>query len=242
MYVTDDFVYVQLQKTACTHIARLLAAHCPGRQIGKHNRPDADLLASGRKIIGSVRNPWDWYVSLWAFGCGGKGGLHERLTSRVDMHRLHNPLQWVRAATGLFGRSAREWREVYGDRHDPALFQRWLRMMFDPNRARELGEGYGDSSLRHFAGFFTYHYLYLFSRDESRLFDGSLTDHDALAQYAHTNNLLHVVVRCEHLEDDLLRTLTALGRPVPQARSTTTTRARPLSPIASVSSSRRSAM
>lgn len=213
MYVTDDFVYLQLQKTACTHIAQLLATHGTGGQIGKHNALSPQLLASRRKIIGSVRNPWDWYVSLWAFGCGRKGGLHERVTRRIDAEARYSPSQWLRAAGGLFDRHTREWREVYADPNDSALFQRWLELMFDPRRAAELGEGYATSSLSRFAGFLVYRYLRLFSRDPARLFDGSLTGHDALARYAESSNVLNFVIRYENLEPDLLETLAALGRP-----------------------------
>jgi hypothetical protein len=220
MYVTEDFVYLQLQKTAGTHIAQLLSVHCPdGQQIGKHNPLTPQLLASGRKIIGSVRDPWDWYVSLWAFGCDGKGALHERLTNRVDRHRVYSAAVWLRAAARRLSIPVADWRAVYADRNDAALFQRWLKMMFDPRRADDIGEGYGKSSLRQFAGFLTFRYLRLFARESSKLFDGSLTDHSSVAQYAETHNLMRVVIRFERLEDDLLDALTALARPASEEQA-----------------------
>ena len=81
MFVNERLIYLQLQKTGCTHVAMLLDKLIGGEQVGKHNRLPARLESEGRLIVGSVRNPWDWYVSLWAFGCEQCGGLADRLTS-----------------------------------------------------------------------------------------------------------------------------------------------------------------
>ena len=66
MFVAQGLIYLELQKTGGTHIRRLLERYTGGKPVGKHNRlpagSDADF------IIGSIRNPWDWYVSLWAYG------------------------------------------------------------------------------------------------------------------------------------------------------------------------------
>src|SRR6185436_16848599 len=155
-----------------------------GRQIGKHNC-EADII-NNKYIIGSIRNPWDWYVSLWAFGCGRKGNVYRRLTG------VHNNLNWFtskvfrnlrqtkRMPVGLFKeafassrRPTSMWLGVYTDSSDVESFRAWLRLMFDPKRSSDLGEGYGNSSLNKFAGFFTYRYLRLYSRNQSAVLSKS---------------------------------------------------------------------
>ncbi len=71
MYVADRLIYLELQKTGSKQIRRLLSSCIGGKQTGKHNRMTE--LQPGRMIVDSIRNPWAWYVSLWAFGCLGRG-------------------------------------------------------------------------------------------------------------------------------------------------------------------------
>ena len=88
MLITDELVYLELQKTGCSHTIKILSAlnnkNC--KIIGKHNTydsiPKEDQGNFESKLkIGNIRNPWDWYVSLWAFGCQKKGGLYNLVTN-----------------------------------------------------------------------------------------------------------------------------------------------------------------
>lgn len=82
MLVSDHLVYLELPKTACSHIRDLLKLLVGGDIVGKHNRLPGHLMQQNKMIVGSIRNPWDWYVSMWAYGCDRKGLLYKRLTSR----------------------------------------------------------------------------------------------------------------------------------------------------------------
>ena len=89
MFVSEKLLYIELPKTACSQIRDLLKHLVGGQNIGKHNRPSEELVSSERVIIGSIRNPWDWYVSLWAFGCDQKGSLlHKADISKVKGQQL----------------------------------------------------------------------------------------------------------------------------------------------------------
>ena len=77
MFITDKLIYIQMNKTACTHIASLLSKHIGGKQIGKHNW--LEHYDTEKFICGSIRNPWEWYISLWAFGCKGEGTFKGRV-------------------------------------------------------------------------------------------------------------------------------------------------------------------
>ena len=73
MFVNDRIAYLQLQKTASTHIAQLFREYVGGESLSKHSRLRDEH--GDRHIVGSIRNPLDWYVSLWAHGCRNRGAL-----------------------------------------------------------------------------------------------------------------------------------------------------------------------
>jgi hypothetical protein len=69
MIVTDRFVFLHLHKSGGTFVNRFLRAFFPdSRQIGYH-LPRACLpdTCTALPLLGSVRNPWDYYVSWYAF-------------------------------------------------------------------------------------------------------------------------------------------------------------------------------
>src|SRR6185503_14274720 len=79
MFVSDRLIYLQMQKTASTHVARVLAEVVGGEQHQQHIRLRVE--PEGRLVAISIRSPWDWYVSLWAYGCregGGRSGVFQR--------------------------------------------------------------------------------------------------------------------------------------------------------------------
>jgi hypothetical protein len=117
MYIADRLIYLRLQKTASTHIGKFLQSMIPGRLIGGHRRLQERRLAVRRYIIGSIRNPWDWYVSLWAYGCQGKGGLYKWLTSR-DLRGNNLRGKPLRAPGVIFNelkKPVAEWQRIYTD-------------------------------------------------------------------------------------------------------------------------------
>ena len=77
---SDKLVYLELQKTASTFICSTLVDLFGACVFARHG-PLADEDRS-KFVIGSVRNPWDYYVSLWCFGCQKGGGTRKRSTQR----------------------------------------------------------------------------------------------------------------------------------------------------------------
>jgi hypothetical protein len=164
-------------------------------------------------VMGSIRNPWDWYVSLWAYGSNEKGGLFDRLTKKstslgvkkMGLGHFRDGLHEIRKPTSL-------WQDAYGDPMNPSLFRKWLRLVMDPSRYRDLGERFSESSISGFAGFMTYRYCKLYLRNffEPDVFDriGTLDD---LIHYDNDNCLIDLLVRQESLEDDLIEALKESG-------------------------------
>lgn len=69
MYIADKFVVIEISKTGTTHINRILGETVKGETIGKHNSAPGELIGSNKTFVASIRDPFDWYVSLWSFGC-----------------------------------------------------------------------------------------------------------------------------------------------------------------------------
>jgi|688.fasta_scaffold00938_35 hypothetical protein len=161
MLETDTIIFLQMQKTGSTHAAKVLAEYLgvPPKypEVGKHQPATQEQIESGKPILSAIRNPWDWYVSLWTFGVAGKGGLHSRLTAS---HRKseHERLASSHESPAI---SAHAWSALYQDKTCVTSFRRWLQCILDPRNAMQLGEGYAASGLAKPCGFMTYRYLRL---------------------------------------------------------------------------------
>ena len=67
MIVTEHFVYIHTSRHAGSFINGLLLDHVPSAQMLRYHGQLRDLPAALRHlpVIGFVRNPWDWYVSMY---------------------------------------------------------------------------------------------------------------------------------------------------------------------------------
>ena len=233
MFVSDRLVYLQMQKTASTHIAKVLAAVVGGEQHLQHKR--LAIEPNGRLVVASIRNPWAWYVSLWAYGCRGGGGAHglfHRVTdeaapfsvvARRSVAHMRStkrlPISVLRDA-----RSERRerrtirtdlWSAVYTNPDDVRAFREWLRLMFDPERACELpGQPprYGDTSLRASGGFMTFRYFTLLAEDRALMAQPEMLDSlQAIRRFDRTHTVHDDMIKIESLEPELLRVLERAG-------------------------------
>jgi hypothetical protein len=224
MYVADRLVYTELHKTGGTHIGKWLARLVPGEQVGKHNRVPPALR--DRFVIGSVRNPWDWYVSLWAYGCGAQGSVHRQTTRGVDVAYLTQQLGrelgregWpitamLRQALADLNKPVAAWQDSYADPsgEDARRFRAWLRLLLDPARRFDMSEGFGFSPVSDWAGLLTYRYLKLFTALDADLYrDRSLRTVAGVQAAWAARRFVKYVVRQEQLEDDLLEALRQAG-------------------------------
>jgi hypothetical protein len=67
MIVTNHFVYIHTSRTAGTFLNKLILEHVPGARMVQYHGHLRDLPAAYAHlpVIGFVRNPWDWYVSMF---------------------------------------------------------------------------------------------------------------------------------------------------------------------------------
>jgi hypothetical protein len=205
--VCEKLVYLQLQKTACSRIGAILIDLFGGTQVfPKHALlPDP---ATSKCIVGSVRNPWDSYVSLWAFGGQGEGQLHRRLTQRRLKHAAHQ-LPSPGFLLGELTRPMAPWRRLYAAPHTPEQFRSWLARVHAPSHGRELDKVYGRSQVRHFAGLATYRYCRLYAGDLRGVLDSSTTAE--LDSRLEANYLPDAMIRMEYLADDLIAAVKLAG-------------------------------
>ena len=221
MFVAEKLVYLELQKTGGTHLRRLLEQYVGGQLIGKHNR--MKLEYTGRFIMGSIRNPWDWYVSLWAYGVGGNGAIRSRTLRGIDFMYYHQMLpkamgkNWLTPGeflTSLYHDAVKplsRWQNTYQDASSADQFRDWLKMILDSGRRFDIGEGYAFSPLSLSAGLMTYRYFRLFTLGDSIYRDRRLANPGLLRDYDSENNISNGMVRMEELEEDFIRLVTKAG-------------------------------
>jgi hypothetical protein len=228
MLVGERVIYLQLQKTGSTRITDLIQATVGAEERHKHDRIRREDLAdpeiAARRILGSIRSPWSYYVSLWAYGSRRAGGIYERTTGtpRMDQARalrgtLHKKTIPLEERDRKSRRRVKKWKTAYGDPEDRDAFRRWIRFLNDPDYLVDVGEGYGKSSISRHSGLLTYRYMVLFTLGvvpgEPHLggHNPELETLDKVRSYADENLLCQDMIRMEHLADELEASLLAAG-------------------------------
>ena len=114
MLVCDDFLFLHLHKSAGTFVNQMLLRCIPSaRQIGYH-LPYRETPAEFRHlpILGTVRNPWSYYVSWYHFqlqqrkpgplylicGDNGRGDFLSTIDNLVHLHERGDLVEQLAAA------------------------------------------------------------------------------------------------------------------------------------------------
>lgn len=233
MYVSDTLLYLELPKTGSTTISHVLAEVDGGREVNhetsgqsKHGRFTSHR--PGRFVLGSMRDPWDWYVSLWAYGCSGRGEVHKVTVRQTGTRRRwsraraegaqdgdDSPIAAARYAGRPWRRDPGGWQRLQADADDPELFRAWLRRLHDPQRRDDLPYRYWRSPLGSHVGLLTFRFLWLHARhlDDLRTAPGGPAAAAAQVERMVGERLdCDAVVRLEHVGDDLARALGRTGR------------------------------
>ncbi len=105
MIASSRLLFIHLHKTGGQFVNRLLLAHLPdARPIGYHlPRSEAPAELKSLPAFAFMRNPWDWYVSWYAFNLANpqrnpifravsEGGAADFKTSITTLLHLGHPL------------------------------------------------------------------------------------------------------------------------------------------------------
>lgn len=211
MYVSDELVFSELQKTGCSHIRRVLETHFDGHKAGKHNAPPLWVMNDARLKIGSVRDPWDWYVSLFTYGCGQHGQLWHTTTQR-DFSRLgwgRYPLRALRNYANLLKMDTEGWARLYRDPSDVGAFREWLARTQDPAWFMDIQEELSFHPAARVYGLMTTRFIKVFCRRSRQLLErrGLTTAQIDDACF------VDIFVRNEDMEVGLASIFAQLGRP-----------------------------
>lgn len=225
MFVSPQIVYLQMQKTGCTHVAEVLQKYVPGRVQKKHEKLKDHHRYTSRIIASSVRNPWEWYVSLWAYGCSGAGGLRNYL-NRLPGSELKGALRSSDLGSALLfvprtltGRP--DWKRLYSDPTSEANFREWLKLILGPEGLHLCLEGYASSRIKRTVGFMTYRFLALTTAYcEWTRMGRECRSYDEVVAFAHEHTIVSEFLRFESLDHDLVRLLKVAGVGVSEADTT----------------------
>lgn len=235
MFVSDKLIFIELQKTGSTHVRHLLTELLGGSLEGKHNAPTPEVLAQGLPILGSVRNPWSWYVSLWTYGCQKKGVLYQRLIDPArwqpknkqgdssgeddeDDGTAAKPQVGLKMGKGMgirkplpalasAERAANFW---YADPGNVEAFREWMGVVLSPAARRIVESGYRRNPISKCCGLMSYRYFKLFVRDTDHL----SPEYKSLAMVKRLDEercWVNHFIQSERLEGDFLNALAASG-------------------------------
>ena len=67
MVITKDYILIHLQKCGGTYLKKIIEKYDGGKNIRPEHNGIKDINSNHKNklLIGTIRNPWSWYVSLY---------------------------------------------------------------------------------------------------------------------------------------------------------------------------------
>lgn len=219
MFVSKRLAYLQMQKTGSTHVTKVLQKFVGGRRGLRHGQMTEPEKHRKRFIFSSVRNPWDWYVSLYSFGCAGSGGFRKYLV-HVPLSEIRHAFaekNWPMLRSALLRALVNplrgfKFRRLYKDANNTENFRAWLKLVLGKEGHHIIKEGYGTSEIKTSIGFMTYRFLALTTEYDAWMKEGRAAGSiDEVRSFADRHNIAQRVLRMESLNDELLEVMKSVG-------------------------------
>lgn len=184
-------------------------------------------------VISSIRNPWDWYVSLWAYGCSNRGRIYidatrSKLGGALHVLKMSKSNLVIRRNVHMhlideLKRSPSLWVKRYANADDPEAFKLWLKAIMSDDKTALSQFGYSRLAISKSVGLYSFRAARM--AIEEPIWDAvvpHLTSPDELKTFWEEKNLIQRYIRVEYLEDDLSAILNDLGNDVTSAELKTT--------------------
>lgn len=171
----EDFVYLDVQKTASTFIKQFLREFARSEEVDHHRHMPVNAYDPRKMYIISCRDPLSYYLSLYSFGCIGKGGLAIRLNKKNMGHFYDGTSEG---------------------------FTSWLNLILDPQTSQQYLSGLDRHRILDFVGVQTLRFLTLAFPAPLEMFNTLNSKEDVLARLK-TDGLMDVLVKTETLTSDL---------------------------------------
>ncbi len=214
MFISEQICFVEFGKTGCSFIREVFNENIKSGRLTKiHDQITNDLIYSERIKVGSIRNPLDWYISLWSFGClmKKKDPLYSNLTTlRLNPKRLKdvedNILKKIFFLYDQFRKDINLNENLYSDPYNIDNFKNWIRNLFDLKKRNFIGEQYSISNTNNFLGYMSFHYLIRFTNPlfHKKLFDGSMNNLMDINEYYKKYNYIDYFIKFESLNSSLI--------------------------------------
>lgn len=144
MFLTKDYCYIDKNKTASVYVNKVLKQLNNGDYYFRHHEIPSLEIINSKEIIkfGTVRDPWEWYVSLWSYACKKQGmvGVYNNLTKFKPLSsygRVDNVIE-------AFLCKQKDWlclnlrvntRRLFSDPRSVKNFREWLQIILDQRYA-----------------------------------------------------------------------------------------------------------
>lgn len=175
----DDYgkiVYLGVEKTGSRFISQFLSNHLNLQllEFSKHGRIKDNYRKDAIYFI-SVRNPLNQYLSLFQFGCNGKGGVFQKLKALGYGNLYQNNIE---------------------------SFDQWLNLMLSPEVTKLIKGGYSKVNID-LIGLQTFRFLVLSFQYPLRILS-NINDYAELNRLYDEKKIHRYVLRNENLNHDLM--------------------------------------
>tara|TARA_B100000780_G_C21119725_1_gene453442 strand:- start:1219 stop:2040 length:822 start_codon:yes stop_codon:yes gene_type:complete len=216
MYIVNNIILLEMPKSGSSFLRRFFNfyfGHNNIKRSGIHNGISSvkirDKINNGDiKVISSIRNPFDWYVSNYFFGRDTRDGYYRNIGLRRNEFSLLGIKSTLKNPNILF-RDVSEWKRVYDSNEEPfdLLFQDWLHLVLT-DRSKDLYNTYGKVADR--IGLFTYLFLKIHTFNFNNKIKEFVSTNNTLEFY-HNNKIRANVLSMENLVDELINSFEYLG-------------------------------
>ena len=220
MFLTDQICYSDMHKTGSVAVNKWLKELFPHGYLRHHEKLSPELIASDRIKFGTYRDPRDFYVSLWSYGCksGKKSGPYCNLTSYRPFKSLATSNNLMGAISALVKKTMvslsfdrGRMLQLYSDANDPQLFREWLKVVLDPKFASVLSGSYYYSGVYQWCGLYTWYMLLFYFEEMDTVYKGGLKTLRDFEDFVQQNCYIDQFLRTSHLLQDFKLLMTSQG-------------------------------